>query len=132
MGEHGQDVIGKNAYVLFNSKEDRTKIAKSMNDARSAYDTLKQGDPNRQILLGVYLHLSLDPENADDDKNIPKFARHDVYLSAVLGAQIIIIWSLFNRNSVHRTYDVPVEKPVYESKKNGDALTFLRPPSEQR
>jgi len=35
-------------------------------------------------------------------------------------------------DAVHRTYDVPVEKPVYESKKNGDALTFLRPPSEQR
>jgi len=27
---------------------------------------------------------------------------------------------------------VPVEKPVYESKKDGDSLTFIRPPSEQR
>ena len=35
-------------------------------------------------------------------------------------------------DAVHRTYDVPVEKPVYESKKDGDTLTFLRPPSEQR
>lgn len=31
-----------------------------------------------------------------------------------------------------RTYDVPVEKPVYESKKEGDAMEFVRPPSEQR
>jgi len=30
-----------------------------------------------------------------------------------------------------RTYDVPVEQELYESKKVGDTLTFLRPPSEQ-
>jgi len=35
-------------------------------------------------------------------------------------------------DSAHRTYEVPVEKPVYESKKDGDSLTFIRPPSEQR
>jgi len=33
--------------------------------------------------------------------------------------------------TMHRTYDVPVEKPVYEAKKDGDSLTFIRPPSEQ-
>lgn len=32
----------------------------------------------------------------------------------------------------NRTYDVPVEKPVYEMKKEGDAMEFVRPPSEQR
>lgn len=31
-----------------------------------------------------------------------------------------------------RVYEVPVEKPVYEAKKEGDAMTFLRPESEQR
>jgi hypothetical protein len=31
-----------------------------------------------------------------------------------------------------RTYEVPVEKELYESKNVGDTLTFLRPPSEQR
>ena len=31
-----------------------------------------------------------------------------------------------------RVYEVPVEKPMYESKKEGDAVTFLRPESEQR
>lgn len=31
-----------------------------------------------------------------------------------------------------RIYDVPVEQAVYESKKVGDSLTFLRPASEQR
>jgi len=30
-----------------------------------------------------------------------------------------------------RTYEVPVEQEVYESKKLGDSLTFLRPESEQ-
>jgi hypothetical protein len=35
-------------------------------------------------------------------------------------------------DSMHRTYDVPVEKPQYEATKDGDALTFIRPPSEQR
>ena len=32
----------------------------------------------------------------------------------------------------NRVYEVPVEKPVYESKKEGDAMSFLRPESEQR
>ncbi len=31
-----------------------------------------------------------------------------------------------------RTYEVPVEQEVYEAKKVGDSMTFLRPPSEQR
>ena len=35
-------------------------------------------------------------------------------------------------DATHRTYDVPVEKPIYEAKKDGDSLTFIRPPSEQR
>ena len=31
-----------------------------------------------------------------------------------------------------RTYDVPVARSLYETKKTGDPLTFVRPPSEQR
>ena len=31
-----------------------------------------------------------------------------------------------------RTYDVPVEKAVYEAKQQGDKLEFVRPRSEQR
>jgi hypothetical protein len=31
-----------------------------------------------------------------------------------------------------RIYEVPVEEPQYHSKKVGDTLIFLRPPSEQR
>ncbi len=34
-------------------------------------------------------------------------------------------------DSQNRTYEVPVEKPLYDSKKVGDSMTFLRPPSEQ-
>ena len=32
----------------------------------------------------------------------------------------------------NRVYEVPVEKPMYEVKKEGDSMTFLRPDSEQR
>ena len=32
----------------------------------------------------------------------------------------------------NRIYEVPVEKPVYQSKKSGDSMTFMRPESEQR
>jgi hypothetical protein len=31
-----------------------------------------------------------------------------------------------------RIYEVPVEQFMYDSRKVGDSLTFLRPPSEQR
>ncbi|HEY3901019.1 MAG TPA: hypothetical protein VGM54_20575 [Chthoniobacter sp.] len=34
--------------------------------------------------------------------------------------------------SEKRTYEVPVEQPVYAAKNLGDSLTFLRPESEQR
>jgi hypothetical protein len=34
-------------------------------------------------------------------------------------------------DAMQRTYEVPVEKPEYEAKKDGDSLTFIRPPSEQ-
>jgi hypothetical protein len=33
--------------------------------------------------------------------------------------------------SEKRTYEVPVEQPLYEAKNLGDSLTFLRPESEQ-
>lgn len=32
----------------------------------------------------------------------------------------------------NRTYDVPVEKRIYDAKTVGDKLEFVRPPSEQR
>lgn len=32
----------------------------------------------------------------------------------------------------NRTYDVPVEKRIYDTKSVGDKLEFVRPPSEQR
>ena len=32
----------------------------------------------------------------------------------------------------NRTYDVPVEKPTYLAKQEGDKIEFVRPPSEQR
>ncbi len=32
----------------------------------------------------------------------------------------------------NRVYEVPVEKPMYQSRKEGDSMTFLRPESEQR
>jgi hypothetical protein len=34
--------------------------------------------------------------------------------------------------SENRTFEVPVEKEVFEAKNLGDSLTFLRPESEQR
>jgi hypothetical protein len=34
-------------------------------------------------------------------------------------------------DAMHKTYEVPVEKTLYEAKKDGDTLTFIRPPSEQ-
>lgn len=31
-----------------------------------------------------------------------------------------------------RIYEVPVERPIFNGKKVGDSLTFIRPPSEQK
>ncbi len=47
----------------------------------------------------------MDPSNSADDSLIEKIVRHDVFLSVVCGAKCVIIWSLFKRQSVKRTYD---------------------------
>lgn len=48
----------------------------------------------------------MDPSNPIDDAIIKTIIRHDVFLSVVCGAKSIIIWSLFKRKSVSRTYDL--------------------------
>jgi len=102
--DHGLDIVAKNAYVSFDSQENRSKIIGSVQEASKAVEAkLKVAS---SLVTGVYLQLAIDPSNPKDDSNIKAIIRHDVFLSVVCGAKAIIIWSLFKRKSVNRTYDL--------------------------
>ena len=105
--KNGLDYIGKNAYVLFESKEDRTKIIESMKCSMEAYNLIKsEGNLTEHSRMGIYLHLAMDPALESEDCLIPALAKHDVFLSVVCGASFILVWSLFRRVSVYRTYHI--------------------------
>ena len=113
--ENGQDLIARNAYLEINSTKNRTLITESLMVCKEAYLNLKnrQQQPS-SFLIGVFLMLAKDPLNVIDDKLIEKIIKHDIYQSVIGGgAQIIIIWSLFKRYEVKRTYEIQYK--AYES-----------------
>ncbi len=114
--ENGQDLIARNAYLDINSTRNRTLITESLMVCKEAYLNLKNRQHQQQssFLIGVFLMLAKDPLNVMDDKLIEKIIKHDIYQSVIGGgAQIIIIWSLFKRFEVKRTYGIQYK--AYES-----------------
>ena len=109
LANNGLEVIGRNAYVTFDWSTDRTKIIKSMRACNNIIEKAKSNSPGKFFTVGVYLHLAMDPIQSSDDTNIPKFVRHDMFLSAIQGAKIVTIWSLFKRKNVTRTYDIQLK-----------------------
>ena len=105
MGENGLDYLGKQAYVVFEQNENRTIIIDALKSASDSFDMLSADKKTSEnSLVGVYLELAVDPQSPSDDYLIPTLARHDVFLSVAHGAKFILIWSLFRRVSVYRTY----------------------------
>lgn len=123
LAKNGLDFIGKNAYLLFESKEDRSKIIESMKSSLEAFSLLKtEGKITESTRVGVYLHLAMDPANESEDNLINSLAKHDIFLSVVWGAQFVIIWSLFKRVSVRRTYDLQYKAYVDSMREINDTL----------
>lgn len=68
-----------------------------------AAEALEKKDGHRRGVL-VMPELCADPKNPEDDKLIPTWTRHDVYLGLISGARGVAIWSLFPRPAVRRTW----------------------------
>jgi len=75
-------------------------------------------------LTGTILEKTFTPQK---EQQISFNGRRIEGTKEIAGEFLFKVWV----EEQNRTYEVPVEQPVYESKKVGDKMTFLRPPSEQ-
>jgi len=76
-------------------------------------------------LTGTVIEKVFTPEK---ERQISFDGRHIEGTKEIAGEYLLKV----RVESEKRTYEVPVEQPVYEAKQLGDSLTFLRPESEQR
>jgi hypothetical protein len=106
MVTNGLDFVARNAYVTFDVTANRAKIVDSMNDCVKCFEELATVEKKSRCLIGVYLQLAVDPLDLHDDQLIPTMVRHDMFLSVLFGAQAVLLWSLFKRASVLRTFDL--------------------------
>ena len=96
------DVLGKGCYVNSSGKKrDRAWVRWSVEQELAA---LKAGGRPQALAL-VMPELCKDPEPAEDAE-IRAWVRHDVYLGLASGAKGVLIWSLFKRKEVKRTWQL--------------------------
>jgi len=119
------DVVGKGCYVnLAGHKRDRGWVRWSIEQETSAIRTA-----GRTNAIPILLpELCTDPDPSEDTE-IRAWVRHDVYLGMVSGAKGGVIWSLFKRGGVHRTwqrwYDAYAECARELNGERGLAQVFL-------
>jgi len=101
-----QDIIGKGCYTnLAGFQKNRIWVRWSVEQEVKAIQELAKQDRRFRIPL-VMPELCQDPKNPTDDKLIPLWTRHDVYLGLMSGAKGVSIWSLFKRGGVRRTWQL--------------------------
>jgi hypothetical protein len=119
------DVLAKGCYVNHvGRKRDRAWVRWSIEQELQAIG--RTGCSNALPLLMP--ELCRDPEPAED-KEIGSWVRHDVYLGLCSGAQGVLIWSLYPRKEVRRTwplwYDAYAECAKELNGKTALAQVFL-------
>jgi hypothetical protein len=94
------DVVAKGSYVnLTGRKHQRAWVRWSVEQEIAAIQTA--GRPGAIPLLNP--ELCQDPDPAEDGQ-IRAWVRHDVYLGLASGAKGVLVWSLFPRREVQRTW----------------------------
>jgi hypothetical protein len=94
------DVVAKGCYVnLTERKGERAWVRWSLEQELAAIRVA--GQPGAIPLLNP--ELCHDPEPAEDDE-IRAWVRHDVYLGLASGAKGVLIWSLYPRPEVRRSW----------------------------
>ena len=119
------DVVGKGCYVnSCGKKRDRAWVAWSIRQELEAIRLA--GRPGAIPLLMPELCGDPDP---GEDKEIRAWVRHDVYLGMASGAKGVLIWSLFKRGGVKRSwqlwYDAYAECARELNGERGLAQVFL-------
>jgi hypothetical protein len=96
------DVLAKGCYVNSSGKKrDRAWMRWSVEQELAALKAV--GRP--QAIALVMPELCKDPESSEDAE-IRAWVRHDVYLGLASGAKGVLIWSLFKRKEVKRTWQL--------------------------
>ena len=96
------DAVGKGCYVnSVGRKRDRAWVRWSVEQEIAAIRAA--GRPHAFPLLNS--ELCNDPLPAED-REIRGWVRHDVYLGLASGARGVVIWSLFKRTTVRRTWQL--------------------------
>lgn len=96
------DIVAKGCYVnTVGRKRDRAWVRWSVEQETEA---LRAGGRAQAIPL-LMPELCKDPE-PEEDKEIRAWVRHDVYLGLASGAKGVLIWSLFKRREVKRTWQL--------------------------
>jgi len=95
------DIIGKGSYTNYAGyQKHRAWVRWSMNQQSEAIDAL--GGDQTPILVP---ELFQDPDEADLAR-IADWVRHDVVLGLIEGAKGVVVYSLFKRRELQRSYDL--------------------------
>lgn len=124
------DVLAKGAYANhMGKKRERAWVGRQVADELEALAAA--GRPGAFAL--VMPELSADPEPGEDAE-VAAWARHDVYAGLAAGAKGVLIWSLFPRPEVERTWALWYEAYAACGRELagelGQALLFGEPRSE--
>jgi len=96
------DVLAKGCYVnSVGRKRDRAWVRWSVEQEIEAL----RADGRPQAIPLLMPELCKDPE-PEEDREIRAWVRHDVYLGMASGAKGVLIWSLFKRKEVKRTWQL--------------------------
>lgn len=96
------DVVGKGAYVNSSGKKrDRAWVRWGIEQELGAI----QAAGRKGSIALLMPELCQDPEPGEE-KEIPAWVRHDIYLGMASGAQGVKIWSLFKRREVKKTWQI--------------------------
>jgi len=94
------DIVAKGCYVnLTGRTRDRGWVRWTV---EQEVEAIRRGGRPGAIPI-LMPELCRDPDPADDG-TIAAWVRHDVYLGLVTGAKGVLIWSLFKRSEVRRTW----------------------------
>ena len=91
------------------------------------YGVLSMAKPHesRNILVGVVVEKQFTPQK---EEQVSFSGRRIEGVKQIDGEYVLKV----RVEKENRAYDVPVEKPVYQSRKVGDKLEFVRPSSERK
>ncbi len=91
------------------------------------YGVMSMSKPHASdnILIGVVVEKQFTPQKEEQ----VSFSGRKLEGTKQIDGEYVLKVRVEKEN---RTYDVPVEKPVYHGKQKGDKMEFVRPPSEQR